>query len=132
MSNILVMAFLRQKWQNEVVAGNNGRGPVSSARNRRAQKEKDEYLKREQAHTLDYWTRDTMLEAIGKSLECHDYDAAQAGEWFGEFSDEELMRYFYLLPERYQPRGTSTSDNELLIAPDSDLILYRALEKRRS
>ena len=124
------MALISHKWQNEVAAYD--RVASGSSRDKWAQKSRNEYIKRVQAHTHDYWTRETMLDAIGKCLENNNFEPAQAVEFFGEFSDEELIKYYFdPLPVQYQPRGTSTPAEELLIAPHNELVLGRTMERQR-
>lgn len=128
--SILMCALLRYKYQNEVVAGNNGRGkpPIKE---RWSRKDEEAYLESLQAHPHSYWTRETMLEAIGKFLENNGGEASEAEEYFGELSDKELMMYFEFVSDRHQPRGASTPDDELLICPSDRMIFERTFEQRR-
>ena len=130
--SLLMVKLLNEKLRNEGVVNQHVKPIRSSAPARWARKEREEYIQRMQAHTHHYWTRETMLEAIVKFLEGSNFEEAQTMEIFGGFSDERLMRYFKPLPEEYQPQGASTSDDELLIAPDTDLVHYWAMEQKFS
>lgn len=134
MSNLLFRK-LRRKYQNEVVQPSgyaNGGIIQYKEKDRRSQKIHEEYLENIQAHPRSYWTRETMLEAIGKLLEGYGHETSEAEEYFGELTDEELFSNFYAISDKHQPRGAYTSDDELLFSPEDRRIFGIMMEKQIS